>query len=457
MGEPLDVETQASEIMAMNEIQVALAQNPTESNLALAFVLHSKGKMLYCAELGGWLEWTGSHWRRDKEQKAFNYCVQMARNLYNGGKTVGRASFAAGVERIAQAEPDLRRVVERFDQDKDLIATPGGTVNLRTGVMSPAKPEDMITRCAGVTPAPGAPTRWLEFLNWAFDGNQGTIGFLQEYMGYSLTGHTAAEIFLYLDGPGGNGKGSISSLLSLIGGDYFHAAPGDLLTYSSQKSHPTSMAALLGKRIVVASELPVGGRLDEQRLKALTGGDAIRAHFMRQDEIEFVPEFKLMIAANHRPRLVRPDDAMRRRLRVVSMPKVPDKPDPAFKKTVLPEEAGQIFGWMIEGAKRILARGEKFIVPERVSIASEEYLGSQDTIAQFIEECCNVGHELACPRSEIYVAYSRWTTEVGEKVVLKASDFYDELERKGFRPIKSGGKKSERTFKGIAVPLRVYT
>jgi phage/plasmid-associated DNA primase len=139
------------------------------------------------------------------------------------------------------------------------------------------------------------------------------------------------------------------------------------------------------------------------------------------------------------------------------MPKVPDKPDPAFKKTVLPEEAGQIFGWMIEGAKRILARGEKFIVPERVSIASEEYLGSQDTIAQFIEECCNVGHELACPRSEIYVAYSRWTTEVGEKVVLKASDFYDELERKGFRPIKSGGKKSERTFKGIAVPLRVYT
>jgi putative DNA primase/helicase len=213
------------------------------------------------------------------------------------------------------------------------------------------------------------------------------------------------------------------------------------------------MAALLGKRIVVASELPVGARLDEQRLKSLTGGDAIRAHFMRQDEIEFIPEFKLMIAANHQPRLVRPDEAMRRRLRVVSMPKVPEKPDPAFKSVVLPSEAGQIFGWMIEGAGRVLARGERFITPSAIERASEEYLGSQDSIAQFLKDRCNIGSDFESSNSEIYAAYKQWTFDAGEKYMYTSSDLIKELKGKGFLP-RRVGKSRKEGLKGLAIPMQ---
>lgn len=441
-------------LLPETDIERALVNTATESNLALAFAHRMKGKLLYCADLGGWLEWTGSHWNRDRTDRAYHYCVQLARSLGDSSKTVARAAFAAGVERISRAEPVFVRVLADFDQNKDLIATPDGTVDLRKGVMRQADPNDMITRCTGVSPEKGKPQNWINLLDWAFDGDAGTIRFVQEYLGYSLTGHTGAEIFVYFDGPGGNGKGCIASVMRQIGGDYFHAAPADLLTYSHQRGHPTSLAALRGKRIVLASELPVGARLDEQRLKTITGGDPLRAHLMRQDEIEFLPELKLIVAANHRPRIIRPDDAMRRRLRVIPMPKKPERPDPDLKNVLLPAEAKQIFGWLIEGAKRVLERGEQFEVPQRIADASEGYMGSQDTLGQFIDEVCNVGTDLTCPRKEIYQRYKNWADEAGERFVLNSSEFYAELELRGFKQAQVRSRdpnKRERGFRGIAV------
>lgn len=53
------------------------------------------------------------------------------------------------------------------------------------------------------------------------------------------------------------------------------------------------------------------------RIKNLTGGDAVKARFMRQDEFVFTPQFKLVISGNHRPALRNVDVAMRRRLHLL--------------------------------------------------------------------------------------------------------------------------------------------
>lgn len=429
-------------------VESALIANPTESNLALAFTGRMGGKLLYCGELGGWLEWTGTHWKRDKLQRAFNYCVDLARSLNSGGKTIGKASFAAGVERIAAAEPAFARLAEEFDVDRDLIATRDGTVNLRTGLIYQARQDDMITRLAGTAPASGAPRRWLEFLKWAFDGDEERIGFLQEWMGYSLSGHTGAEIFVYLDGPGGNGKGCITSIMSLIGGDYHHTAPPNLLLYSPMPTHPTSLAALNSKRLVVASELPAMARLDEQKLKMLTGGDTVRARFTHCDEIEFRPELKLTVATNHPPRIIRPDEAMHRRLRVLTMPKKPEHPDPSFKSAVLPSEAGQIMAWAMEGAARVLGNNEVLSLPAKVAEDRDAYLGSQDAIGQFLEEKCDLHASVRLSRTEMYNAYQEWADEAGETFTMPAREFYGEVEKRGFRAGKVAGI---RMFSGVSL------
>src|SRR6187399_312795 len=66
-----------------------------------------------------------------------------------------------------------------------------------------------------------------------------------------------------------------------------------------------------------ASETEEGRRWAESKIKTLTGGDPVPARFMRQDFFEYVPQFKLVIAGNHKPSLRTVDEAMRRRLHLI--------------------------------------------------------------------------------------------------------------------------------------------
>ncbi len=91
--------------------------------------------------------------------------------------------------------------------------------------------------------------------------------------------------------------------------DMFMATTGD--------RHPTDMAGLRRAHIVTSIETEQGSRWAESKLKALTGGDRITARFMRQDFFEFTPQFKLLVAGNHKPSIRNVDEAMRRRLHMV--------------------------------------------------------------------------------------------------------------------------------------------
>jgi putative DNA primase/helicase len=416
----------------LDSVDAALVNTMTESNMALAFSRKYRGAIFHCHETGRWHLWTGNHWQVDKSRRAFNWAVEMARIHGDGSKTVGKAGFASGVERIAAAEPALAVELNRLDLNRDLLATPDGTINLLTGEIHQANPDHLITRIAGCSPKLGLPVRFIDFLLAAFDGDEERVEFIQEFLGYCLTGRTGAEKFLYFDGPGGNGKGCLSTLMQCILGDYFAQAPASMLMYSSTPQHSTDLAALRGKRMVVASELPPGARLDEQRLKSITGGDPVTARLMHQDNTTFQPELKLVIASNHRPSIVRPDEAMRRRVLVMRMPNAVQNPDPAFKSVILPSEAPQALNWLLEGAVRVLARNERFLIPQVVLDQSAEYLGSMDAVGTFIAECTS-GRKFGVsePRSAVYNAYREWCEQNNERP-LSARPFYEDMANRGY-------------------------
>jgi putative DNA primase/helicase len=138
----------------------------------------------------------------------------------------------------------------------------------------------------------------------------------------------------------GNGKGVFLNTLSAALGDYAVAADMDQFTASQGNQHPTGLADLRGARLVLVQETEAGRALAEARIKALTGGDPIKARFMKRDFFTYQPTFKLVMAGNHRPVLRNPDDAMRRRLHLMSLTYRPPRPDIlAPRRRILPPAA----------------------------------------------------------------------------------------------------------------------
>src|SRR5262249_2081034 len=155
---------------------------------------------------GAWFKWDGSTWRRDETCIAYHWARELSRKLaedYDGGtrKRVGKSGFANGVEKFAQRDPAVAVTAKNWDQDPWRIETPGGTVELRTGKLRPADPKDGITKSVLVTPDDpmGCPL-WLKFLGEATGGDDGVVKFLQQWMGYSLTGVTTEQALVFVYG-----------------------------------------------------------------------------------------------------------------------------------------------------------------------------------------------------------------------------------------------------------------
>jgi hypothetical protein len=163
-----------------------------------------------------------------------------------------------------------------------------------------------------------------------------------------LTGLTREHAFMFIFGPGGNGKGVLVNTLAAALGDYAVSAPMETFMATTHERHPTDLAGLRGARLVIAQETDAGRALAEAKLKALTGGDRISARYMRGDFFEYVPAFKLVMVGNHRPLIRNPDDAMRRRLHLLPLTFRPGRPDHELADRLRAELPG-ILAWAIEG------------------------------------------------------------------------------------------------------------
>src|SRR6185437_11667835 len=141
--------------------------------------------------------------------------------------------------------------------------------------------------------------------------------FLQRFAGYCLTGVTREHAMAFGFGTGANGKGTFLNTLTGIMDSYAAVAPMETFTSSTVDRHSTELAMLRGARLVTAQETEEGRRWAESRIKALTGGDPITARLMRQDFFTFTPQFKLIIAGNHKPGLRGVDEAIRRRFHLI--------------------------------------------------------------------------------------------------------------------------------------------
>lgn len=430
----------------------------TEDGVALAFAAKFKDALRYCHDTAAWFEWGGDHWRREKTKLAFSWaratCRQLAKEQGADGKVaavMAKAGTAAAVERFAQADRAFAVTSETWDRDPWLLGTPAGTVDLHTGELLAAAQTDYITKLAAVGPAARADCPlWLKFLADATREDKGLIRFLQQWCGYTLTGDTREHALVFIYGPGGNGKSVFLNTVSGILADYCRSAAMDTFTASKNDKHPTDLAMLKGARMVCASETEEGNAWAEVRIKQMTGGDNITARFMRQDFFEYRPQFKLVVIGNHKPVLRNVDDAAKRRFNVVPFIHKPTAPDKQLEAKLRAEWPG-ILRWMIDGCLDWQASG--LVRPDVVVRATAEYFGQQDSIQQWVDDCCDISAgppHVADTNASLFASWRAYALARGEDPGT-GRRFHDALERQGFSRIKDADGIRGRGFRGLKV------
>src|ERR1043166_4297178 len=329
-----------------------------EDTLALQFADLNKDRLRFVAKWGRWQCWNGSVWVTDDTLHVYDRVrdlIRLEASLINGSNSASKPKkllegrVISSVERLARSDRRMAATVEQWDADPWNLNTPSGPVNLRTGTQREPEPLSYATKCTAVSPG-GKLDLWPDFLARITGQNTELGAFIQRMAGYCLTGMTSEHALFFLYGTGANGKSVLVNTLAGIMGDYAISAPIEMFLATKTDQHPTGIASLVGARLVSVVETEKGRRWAEAKIKGLTGGDKISARFMRQDFFEFTPQFKLVIAGNHKPGLRGVDEAMRRRLNLVpfttTIPK-PDRDTELFEK--LRPEWPAILHWMIDG------------------------------------------------------------------------------------------------------------
>ena len=262
-------------------------------------------------------------------------------------------------------------------------------IDLRTGVLRPHSPVDLITCLAPVVYAPSAvaPTFEAFLARVLYDPSVRT--WVQRYLGYSLTGNVGEQCLAFFVGEGQNGKSVLLDALLAVLGDYGLRAAPDLVVASHTERHPTEIADLAGRRLVVCSEIEQRNRSwAESTIKRLTGDATITARRMRRDFYTFPATHKLVVAANTRPAVRGTDHGMWRRMRLVPWDVIipAAERDKTLTDRLVAVEASGILAWLVRGCLDWQAHGLGDV--PAIDAATETYRAEQDLLGRWIEEQC---------------------------------------------------------------------
>ena len=353
-----------------------------------------------------WMVFSGDIWETVEYDAGFWAAAEWAKKTQaKGAKSV---DFPSGVSRYLRNTPGMLVTDGDFNKGAWIAGVPGGTLNLRAGVLVPAKASDMISKRFSAVPDGRVPIpHWLRFLGEATQGDSGMADFLQRWAGYCLTGDVRMHKFVYLWGPGGNGKSLFVETLKRMMGDYGVQAASDLFVKKTQKGHPDALARLAGARLVVVPEISGGDKWDVDLLKEVTGNELMVARYMYGANFTFPVTFKIMSTGNHQPAFpggINP--AIERRFIYGKFENVPRAMDIGLAEKFTPEMPG-IMAWALDG----LLKGFKsagLAVPKSMSDAAQEYFDETDPVLRWKGERLQEESGVKTPVEELFKDWDTW-------------------------------------------------
>ena len=407
-----------------------------------------------------WIAWDGARWRRDATGDAERGAKQTVRRLFEDAaqldgderKSAVQWALASQSESrlramltLAATEPEIALAAGDLDRDEWSLSCANGTLNLRTGDLCAHDPNHLITLGTEIAYAPDACCpRWERFLHEVFASDVDLIGFVQRFVGYCLTGDIREHVLAVLHGSGCNGKSTFIAVLKRLLGDYAVTAAFDTFMRQRDDRGPRNdLARLHRARLVTAAESGEGRRLDEATVKEITGGDTIAARFLYGEHFEFIPQFKLVLVTNHRPRVDGDDDAIWRRLRLVPFEQSFEGKEDRGLGAKLEAELPGILMWAVEEC--LAWQRDELGEAEAVTRATAEYRQDEDLLGAFLAERCVMSGSVST--ADLRAAYEQFCQEAGERP-LSASVLGKRLAKRG---IKRDPDATPKIYRGVAL------
>ncbi len=422
-------------------------------------------KIRYCYAQGQWMMWNGQRWVSDETGLIWRYAKQIPRILYREAAETydyeSRESIVSWAQRseqkkvieaalkLAWSEDGIGVRPDDFDHDDSALNCPNGVVDLMTGEIRPQKPEDLLSKMTTVPyDSQMQCPRWKQVLSDVFAGNDELIAYFQRAAGYALTGEIGEHAMFLCYGTGRNGKNTVLDTVRMIMGDYASVSDPKIFLSSGQGDHPTGVADLVGRRLVITSEVDGGQHLAEGLVKRVTGDRTIKARFMHRDFFEFRMAAKIWMLANAKPVIQGQDEGIWSRIRIIPFDVYipPEKRIKGLSEILVREEGAGILAWLVDGCREYFRIG--LDEPDIVLNAARQYRSEQDVFGDFLQSCVidhrehpQLREQARIDGRDLYAAYVQWCRDMGEREILAARKFYLELGRRGFPPRPSNGRQ----------------
>jgi putative DNA primase/helicase len=295
----------------------------------------------------------------------------------------------------------------QWDLDPWCLGVANGILDLRAGTLRDGRPEDRVTMTCPVTFVPDATCpNWDAFLHQVFD-DDAVRAYVQRACGYSLTGDCQEECLFFCWGEGANGKSTLLGAVGFTLGDYADDLPFSALEWQDRGGGiPNDIAKIVGRRFITSSESGESKRLNEARVKALTGRDPITARFLHQEFFTFQPMAKFWLASNSKP-IVRDNSAgFWRRLHLIPFTQSFVGRENKTLKEDLRREASGILAWAVRGC--LAWQRDGLNPPAVVRQATDDYRQESDVLAPFYDACCTIDTTAHVQASALFARYQRW-------------------------------------------------
>jgi putative DNA primase/helicase len=399
--------------------------NVTEAKVGTVFSRWLDGKAVYVVEKKQWMIWNGSYWEADQcayiKKLAYHF-VQDAKAALVDLKSFTDATNLSSFESVQRLEniskfAAINRAVKasEFDTDPFVLATKDKWIDLNTGQTSNPNPNVLVSKAISVSYTSEAECPvFLNFLNDVFESNQELISFVQQAVGYSLTGSTSEQCLFIMIGDGANGKSTFINVINKLLGSYGTTAASHTLIANGGGSIGDDLVDLIGARLITVSETEEGQSLAEAKIKQMTGGDTLKARPLYGTFVEFSIIGKLWLATNSLPQINNTDHGIWRRIKAIPFNRTFEaKEQDKNLSDKLMEELPGILNWAIKGC--LEWQKNELQTPQIIEDQVAEYKSAMDSITQFIQDECELDKEHSYAASKFYQAYREWCSGAGRK------------------------------------------